>query len=287
MNFRQFFSTNHWWGKLLGAFFGYLIAGGTGALLGILIGNVFDKGLTGHFSRPHWTYHDEKRQAVRKIFFEATFSVMGHIAKLDGRVSENEIQMARQMMDEMRLSFTQKQTAKELFNMGKQPDFDLPRTLTLLQNTCQSNPELLKLFLDIQYRAAQADGLSEHKLQVLDGIFKRMGFSPLRQQYRFYEDFSFRNSSNSSQQQSSSSNQRNYNHTYQPSDSIAQAYAILEIPQTSSKQEVKNAYRKLISRNHPDKLIAQGLPEEMIKLANDKTQKITKAYEQICTHRGW
>ncbi len=50
---------------------------------------------------------------------------------------------------------------------------------------------------------------------------------------------------------------------------------------------MKRAYRRLISRNHPDKLIAQGLPEEMIKIANDKTQKITKAYEQICTSKGW
>ena len=42
-----------------------------------------------------------------------------------------------------------------------------------------------------------------------------------------------------------------------------------------------------MSQNHPDKLIAQGLPEEMIKMATDKTQKIQKAYEQIKKHKGF
>ena len=65
------------------------------------------------------------------------------------------------------------------------------------------------------------------------------------------------------------------------------AYAILEVSPTSSKQDVKRAYRRLMSKNHPDKLIAKGLPESMIKIANEKTQAISKAYEQICESKGW
>lgn len=290
MNFRQFFTHNHWWGKLLGAFFGYLIGGPAGALFGLLIGNFFDRGIIEHFANPHWHYHTEKRQAVQKIFFEATFSVMGHIAKADGRISEQEIHMAKTLMNEMRLNREQKTLAKRFFNEGKMATFDMARMLTLLQEVCYDNPELLKLFIDIQYRVAQTDGFSELKLQALDVVFKRLGFAPLHQQYRFYEDFGYQTSQSSSQysdnQHSSHSSHRNRSY-YNAQDTLAHAYAILEISPNANKQDVKRAYRRLISRNHPDKLIAQGLPEKMIKIANDKTQKIRKAYEQICANKGW
>lgn len=280
MNFRQLFTSSNWWGKILGGFFGYLMAGPAGALFGILIGNLFDRGLAAHFSSPHWFYHEEKRQHVQKIFFEATFTIMGHVAKSDGRVSENEIQVARQMMSEMHLGREQKALAKQYFNEGKEASFDVSTIINRLLNTCRDNPELLKLFMDIQYRYAQVDGLSENKLQILNRIFRQMGFAPLHEQYRFHEDFGFNHSNRSNQKQSN-------NESFNTSTTLSQAYALLDINQTASKQEVKRAYRRCISRNHPDKLIAQGLPEEMIKIANTKTQRITKAYEQICTSKGW
>lgn len=287
MNFRQFFTTHTWWGKILGAFFGYIIAGSIGALFGILIGNFFDRGLADHFSRPLWLYHQEKRKMVQKIFFSATFGVMGHIAKADGRVSKQEIAMALSLMDEMRLSKEQKKAAKDYFNAGKQSSFSLDNCLTDLLNICHDNPELLKLFMDTQYRAAMADGLSEPKINVLNKLFSRLGFAPLHQQYRFYEDFTNYSSSSyqTNQQQRQSSNRQ---HHYQnPPHHLTHAYALLEISPEASKSDVKRAYRRLISRNHPDKLIAKGLPEEMIKLANDKTQKLTKAYDLICASKGW
>lgn len=295
MNLRQFFTSNQWWGKLIGAFLGYLMGGPAGALFGILIGNFFDRSMVGHYNRPHWYYHTEKRQAVQKVFFEATFSVIGHIAKADGRVSEQEIHMAKMLMDEMRLNREQKTMAQRFFNEGKAANFNLAGILTALHEACQDNPELLKLFMDIQYRAAQTDGLSEKKIKALDVVFRRMGFAPLRDQYRFYEDFGstsdsrYSSSQSSSQQRSYTYNRsRGYQAGYQNrQDSLTHAYAILELNHDANKQEVKRAYRRLISRNHPDKLIAQGLPEEMIKIANDKTQKITKAYEQICVSKGW
>jgi len=281
MNLRQFFSTNQWWGKIIGCFLGYLmLRSPLGAFLGILIGNAFDRGLASHFSNMHASWYDEKRETVQKIFFEATFSVMGHVAKADGRVTENEIHMARQMMNELRLTREQKQLAKAYFKAGKATDFNLTQLLEQLQGACRHNPELLKLFMDMQYRYAQVDGLSVNKVRLLDTIFKTMGFAPLHQQYRFNEDFF----SHNYEQKRSSQQQEN---RQQSGYGIAQAFAILEIDAAASKQEVKRAYRRMISKNHPDKLIAQGLPEEMIKLANDKTQKITKAYEDICDAKGW
>ena len=283
MNFRQFFAHNTWWGKLSGAFLGYLTAGPVGAFFGVLIGNFFDRGLAHHALRPHWHYHAEKRKSVQKIFFEATFTIMGYIAKSDGRVSEQEILMAKTVMQEMELNRIQKTAAQTYFNAGKQSDFRPNAILTLLKQATKDNPELLKLFLEIQYRAAHVDGLSSKKQQYLNAIFTQLGFAPLHKQHRFYEDFIYNNhdKANESDKQRSQS-------SYQPAyGMLDHAYSILEVTPNATKQDVKRAYRRLMSRNHPDKMIARGLPEEMVKIANEKTQKIRKAYEQICEGKGW
>lgn len=288
MTLREFFTNNRWWGKIIGTFLGYLMAGPAGALFGLLIGNFFDRSMLDHYSRPFWHYHVEKRQQIQRVFFEATFSIIGHIAKADGRVSQQEINMATKLMQDMGLNHEQKKAAQNFFNEGKAANFNLETMLGNLKENCRDNPELLKLFMDIQYRAAQIDGFSEKKIHRLDLIFRRMGFAPLHEQYRFYEDFGHYNSSQrqSSNQSSSSYNRSHYQQSTN-SGSLSHAYAILELNPNATKQETKQAYRRLISRNHPDKLIAQGLPEELIKIANEKTQAITKAYEQICTAKGW
>jgi len=291
MTFREFFITNAWWGKFFGAFFGYLTAGPIGALFGLLVGNFFDRGLSRHYSNPHWFYHTEKRKEVQKIFFKSTFSIMGHLAKSSGRVSEQDINTAQMLMDEMQLNNEQKELAKQFFTAGKQPRFNLNAVLAELKKSCGDNRELLKLFIDIQYRTSKASGLTSKKIKVLDVIFSQLGFSPLHQQYRFYEDFGsfYSHEEPKAQSQSSSQSYSSYKkYNYQSSNTnLAHAYALIEVSPDSSKQEVKKAYRRLLSRNHPDKLIAQGLPQEMIKLANEKTHKLVKAYELICSSKGW
>jgi DnaJ like chaperone protein len=300
---RQFFTTHHWWGKILGAFFGFLVGNSVGAFLGILIGNLFDRGLAENLSRTHWQYHKEKRKHVQKIFFTATFAVMGHVAKADGRISTQEIAVAKKMMHQMRLSAKQKETAKRAFNAGKQPSFNLINTLNELVQNCRDNPDLIRLFIDIQYQAAMIEPLTEEKIQALNTILSQLGFAPLQGQYRFYKDFMGNPFGYSSQDYSEAgqnqqrqqkhnyqSSHQNHQHYYQQTTSasaLSHAYTILNVSPTHNKQEIKRAYRRLISRNHPDKLIAQGLPEEMIKMANFKTQQITKAYQQICESKGW
>ena len=283
MNPKAFFTTYSWWGKLIGAFLGYLIKGPPGAFFGLLIGNIFDKGLAEHFTRPHWHYHAERRKAVQNTFFEATFSVMGHIAKADGRVSKNEILMANTLMQEMGLNASQMQAAQDYFNKGKEPYFNLQQTISTLQASLHDNPALLKLFIDLQYRAAQVDGLSFKKQEAMNTILKATGFSPLHKQYRFYEDFA---NYSGHHYQGNKDYTRASSHPSRP-NTLEHAYALLEVSPTSSKEEVKRAYRRLMSQNHPDKLISKGLPSSMIKMANEKTQAIGKAYTQICNSKGW
>jgi DnaJ like chaperone protein len=67
---------------------------------------------------------------------------------------------------------------------------------------------------------------------------------------------------------------------------LSQAYAILGVGHTATDADVKKAYRRLMNQHHPDKLIAKGLPEEMIRIATEKTQQIKTAYEQIKSERN-
>ena len=66
-----------------------------------------------------------------------------------------------------------------------------------------------------------------------------------------------------------------------PAQALKEAYEILGIESSASTAELKKAYRRLMSQHHPDKLVAKGLPEEMMKMAKEKTQEIQGAYEVI------
>ncbi len=273
MDLRRFFASQTWWGKLLCAFLGYLVAGPVGAFFGVFIGNFFDRGLAEHFTNPFWPYHAEQRHGVKKIFLEATFSILGHISKADGHVSLQEINMAKTLMQQMNLNHAQKAAAQHFFNEGKKEGFQLKPIITLLQKATFDRPSLTKLFIDTQYNAALLDGLTEKKIQIINSILNCMRCAPIHEQSQFNEQF-YRKA-NAGEPRAS---------TQGTHDS---AYAVLQVQPTATKQEVKRAYRRLVSQNHPDKLMAQGLPTERIKLANEKTQIICKAYEQICASKGW
>ncbi len=278
MDARQFFKGSTWWGKLIGAFLGYIMAGPAGAFFGILVGNFFDRGLSEHFSKPHWAYHSEKSKSLRTLFYKTIFAVMGHLAKIDGRVTPQEITFAKLIMQELGLSQQQKESAEVYFSEGKKPDYDLQNNILAFRKACAHNPPLITIFIDITYRAAKVNGLTVKKQQSLDIILNYLGFAPLKEQFHFYEDFSYQKHR---QHYSSRQNHGAPHHT------LDHAYGILAVTPEANKQEVKRAYRKLLSLHHPDKLIAQGLPEAQIKRANEKTQKIVKAYEEICDYKGW
>ena len=67
---------------------------------------------------------------------------------------------------------------------------------------------------------------------------------------------------------------------------LADAYQVLGVRAEASDREVKLAYRRLMSQNHPDKLVANGLPESMIEAAHERTRSILEAYEAIRDSRG-
>jgi DnaJ like chaperone protein len=71
-----------------------------------------------------------------------------------------------------------------------------------------------------------------------------------------------------------------------PADRLADAYQVLGVEAGASDADVTLAYRRLVSQNHPDKLVANGLPESMIEAAHERTRRILDAYEVVRNYRG-
>lgn len=263
-----------WWGKALGGAFGFMLGGPIGALIGIGFGHNFDKGL----GNMRW---DEKfqlgqQERVQAVFFSTTFSVMGHIAKADGRVSPEEIKMAQAVMTHMGLSADVRESAKRLFNEGKSDNFPLDDVLDQFKKELHRRSTLLQMFLEIQLQAAYADGVldpAEEKL--LHHICNRLGI-PLHQLNRLEE--MLKAGFGQGSYKSTASTEKSLN--------LSDAYHILGSNKSATDAEVKKTYRRLMSQHHPDKLVSKGLPEELIKDATEKTQQIKDAYEMIKKSRG-
>ena len=250
-----------WWGTVLGGTLGYMFGGPLGAILGAALGRNFSRGV--QLNDTQGGYDPGQQERVQAAFFAATFSVMGHIAKADGRVTTDEISAARSIMDQMQLSAQQRKAAIQLFNEGKKNDFPLHDAMLQFRRECHRRRNLLQMFLEIQIATALADGhIHRDEKRLIHSIGELLGFSRPDIEHLFR----FTNSS-----QASASHRQ----------SLPEAYEILGVDRKASDAELKKAYRRLMSQHHPDKLIAKGLPEEMIKLATEKTQTIKAAYEQI------
>ncbi len=267
-----------WWGKVLGGSFGFMLGGPLGAVLGTVLGHRFDRGVEGLQQQIPWHSGDQER--VQTAFFTATFSIMGHIAKADGVVSREEIALARQLMAQMQLNAEQKRTAIDLFNAGKSLDFPLTDLLDQFRQECHRRKNLLRMFMEIQIQAAYADGTMDQRERVLLlKIAQQLGFSRV--------EFEHLDSMIRATQQFGGGDQ--YYRPGQTAPTSAQqlqaAYDLLDIPADSSDSEVKKGYRRMMNRHHPDKLVAKGLPEEMVKIATEKTQEIKAAYELIKSTR--
>ncbi len=255
-----------WWTSVLGGALGYMIGGPLGAMLGVAFAGNLSKGKS-NFRGSASDYRPGDQQRVQAAFFSSVFSVMGYIAKVDGKVSKSEILLAQQVMQHMQLSEDMQKAAKELFNQGKQQDFNLDEVLEQFRSECHRRTHLVRMFLEIQIQATYADGVFDDKeYDALKYIAQKLRF-PIHELERLIQQFSVASGKSSKL-------------------TIDDAYVILGADKSLTDKELKRAYRRLLAQHHPDKLVAKGLPDEMIKLANDKTQEIISAYELIKKHRG-
>ena len=135
-------------------------------------------------------------------------------------------------------------------------------------------------FLEIQLAAAWADAhldAAEHRLLLY--VSDRLGFSRL--EYQRLEAMARAEAGHTWRSRAEAPREAREEY------SVDNAFAILNVTVTATNDEVKKAYRRLMSQHHPDKLVAKGLPEEMIKLATQKTREIRAAYERIREARGF
>ncbi|WP_144213291.1 co-chaperone DjlA [Shewanella donghaensis] len=253
------------WGKFFGFCIGYMFGKGFGALLGLWLGHMFDKrkGFADMMRKGH------ERQAQ---FFNTTFTVMGHVAKASGHVTDIDIRIASMLMDQMKLTGDARRDAQVAFKNGRDANFDLVTTLREFRAMTQGRREILQMFLEIQIQTALSDGeLHSKEKQILSTIARELG---LGQEHldallnRWQAEFHHHQSANGNAMQ------------------LGDAYSLLGKEESSSDQEIKRAYRKLMNEHHPDKLVAKGLPQEMMELAKTKAQDIQSAYETVKTSRG-
>jgi DnaJ like chaperone protein len=265
------------WGKILGALFGMALLKIPGLLIGLLVGHWFDKSYGGTFaSRGGFNGFSRDKSEAQGIFRYNTFAVMGHIAKSNGVVTKSHIHQATVFMDQLGLTATQKQEAQAAFRDGKQADFPLADQLAEFKSSYRTRPDLLWMFLEIQISTAYVDlSLSSAEHKILVQVASALGISAAQFEKmlsRYEAEARFAKSSHSS--------------TADGSNRLTDAYKILGISADSSEAQLKKAYKKLMAQHHPDKLMSQGLPPELMDLAKQKTQDIQAAYELIRKQRS-
>ncbi|HEX4300468.1 MAG TPA: co-chaperone DjlA [Gammaproteobacteria bacterium] len=268
-------------GALIGAVIGYWLGGPFGMILGAILGQSVTVGV----SRGGWSGHDSAR--AQQAFFTATFSVMGHVAKADGVVSEDEIQAANAVMSHMNLDPAQRLAAIQLFNRGKEAGFDLDAALRALRLACHGRRDLLGMFLQIQLHAALADGVIEPaERRVLERICDMLGIPEY--ELNQYEQFIRAQQRFRGGAQGGNTGRGNTGGGFRDmrTDNLAAAYQTLGVATAATDAEIKTAYRRLMKENHPDKLVARGLPENMIRMAQEKVQQINVAYDAVKAARG-
>jgi DnaJ like chaperone protein len=251
-----------WLGKGIGGLIGALF-GPVGSLVGVLVGHRWDESKNG-----------ERGGSVREIsrlFFEMTFELMGRVAKIDGRVSEDEVRVARRIMHGMRLTDEQVDYAIEHFTRGKSADYPLEKRLAALVEQIAGRGDLKRAFVQIQLQAAIGAGsVGAAKRQMLAHVASALGLS--RAELAQLEAI-VRGAGQGATESSAVT--------------LEAAYRVLGVTPQASNDDVKTAYRRLMSQHHPDKLVARGLPVSMIGVAEQKTHEVRTAYERIKTQRGF
>lgn len=278
--------------KYIGAIIGMFIARLPGAIIGYFVGAGID-----HFAKEANKnlggegFADQNSGAREKIFsgqgdffIECTFAVLGHVSKSKGLVTEADIALANEFMNRLNLNAMHRAQARSAFNKGKSADFPLKNALRQLRLRYAMRPQLLQIFLELQFMAAANDGqLHPEEGRILMTIASELGLSQAQFEALLANFFAYQHFEQNQQrgQGSRQNNTRHYN------DDLSDAYKILGVSENSTRNEVKKAYHRLMREHHPDRLMSQDVPEEVIKLATQKTQQIQAAYQLIRKHKSW
>lgn len=170
---------NHW-GKLIGAFVGYLMSGIFGAGVGLLLGFFVDKLFVGRRQPRFSKIRSEDLSLIRSEFFDASFLVMGYVARASGSKVNNSAVYAMNVIKRMGLPEDRHETAVTLFNDGASIDFSLHKIISQFYLDCRDQPSLLEMFLEIQLFAVFGDSeLSNTEKDIIQNIAYQLDFSAI------------------------------------------------------------------------------------------------------------
>lgn len=249
--------------KLVGVFLGFYLFGFFGALIGYFLGSAIDR-YNAYGAGGVNPLSGAQRQTV---FLETVFTLMGKLAKADGRVSEDEVAHVEQLFRQLGMSPEHRQQAIQQFKQGTAPGFDYLPTLRRFMEICGHTLSLRQMLLVYLIVMAASDGrIDADEERLLMDIARHLGYDQAA--FRRMLDMVLNQSHFAAGQETSAS-------------ALDDAYKALGVSKDSSDQEVKRAYRKLMSQYHPDKLMGQGVPEDMIAVATEQAKEVQLAYDLI------
>ncbi|WP_420725586.1 TerB family tellurite resistance protein [Hwanghaeella sp. LZ110] len=238
------------WGKIVGGAAGLALGGPIGLLVGAVGGHFVDRMRNDGEVDPD--------RAKRSVGFTIAVIVLGaKMAKADGVVTEDEVTAFKEVFkvpeDEMK-------NVARIFNQARQDARGFEPYAEQVAGMFQSTPEVLEELLWCLAHIAKADGvIHPGELEFLKRVAQIFGF----------DDQKFERVT-----------------ALQLDGEQADPYQILGVSRDASEEEIKKAHRALVVENHPDKLIAKGMPEEFVAVANERLAKINAAYDRIRKRKG-
>jgi len=239
------------WGKILGGAAGFALGGPLGALIGAVAGHAVDKMRT--------PGDGEAEDATKRIAFTIAVIALGaKMAKADGQVTRDEIDAFKRVF---RIPPEEAKNVGRVFDQARRDVRGFELYAQQVARMFVNNPAVLEELLDGLFHIARADGqVSAEELAYLQQVSEIFGLDSAR-----WERVRAGNMAPGQ---------------FSP-------YEILGVPHDAADSEIKTAYRKLVRENHPDRLIAQGMPQEFIDLANEKLATINTAYDNVQKSRGF
>lgn len=238
------------WGKIIGGAAGFALGGPLGALLGAGIGHAVDSGAIVGGAR-------KVEGSTRQVAFTiGVIALSAKMAKADGRVTRDEIDAFRQVFH---VPPHEVKNVGRIWNMARQDTAGYEAYAHQIAKLFIHQRTVLEELLDALFYIAKADGqLHPAELEFVENVASIFGFSEAE-----YQAIAARHMDSAS----------------------GNPYAILGVEPDVSDVELKKTYRKLVREHHPDRLIAQGLPEEFINVATERLAAINTAYDVLSKQR--
>jgi DnaJ like chaperone protein len=262
------------------AFFGLILGHGPGAITGAVIGFIFDN-----------LRYSRRKNATPEAggYVGPLFTLLGAVAKSDGRVSEAEIAVAERLMTRIGLDAEERRRAATSFNIGKQPEFDVTQTIAALRTWVGMRRDHAFPILDVVIETVLAEGNpAPEKMAILRQLAFALRVSDMELMALMAMKGYAWNAGGSRRGYNYGQGRSSAGGGYVPPQRSAQGpdpYAVLGIDRQADDRAVKRAYRKLISEHHPDRL--GDLPEDMRKRAESRASEINAAYDRIKEQRGF